>query len=43
VRPFDAEDIPVEADKRARAIEERKRKESEDIEIFMCDMKRRRL
>ncbi|KAG2746944.1 hypothetical protein P692DRAFT_20954447 [Suillus brevipes Sb2] len=43
VRPFDAEDIPVEADKRARAIEERKRKESEDIEIFMCAMKRRRL
>ncbi|KAG1762694.1 hypothetical protein EDD22DRAFT_846860 [Suillus occidentalis] len=35
VRPFDAEDIPVEADKRARAIEERKRKESEDIEIFI--------
>ncbi|KAG1735428.1 hypothetical protein EDB19DRAFT_1910692 [Suillus lakei] len=43
VRPFDAENIPFEADKRACAIEERKCKECEDIEILMCAMKRRRV
>ncbi|KAG1834016.1 hypothetical protein DFJ58DRAFT_847698 [Suillus subalutaceus] len=42
VRPFDARNIPIEADKGDRAEQERQRKELEEIEIFECAIKRRR-